>query len=313
MSRLSAASAPMRATSRPAAKVKSKKPITAQDRLKARTLFFRRVKRSIKPGLWVLASIFAVAFIAQAVRAIPAAPAKAVSLHSGSSFARLAAVAGFKVANIKISGADDSSLPAIQAALGVRPGDPIFGVSINEAAQRVAQVGSVQSAIIERELPSTLVVAITQRAAFAIWQTGSGASAQYALIDKAGNIIANQNAVEAKRRDPNLLLVVGQGAAQHAAALQTQLDAFPSINQRIVAAEWVDGLRWNLTLKDQTVVKLPMNDVQTALIQLARLQTSMQLLDRPVEAIDMRLPGRMVVHPASKDGASPPGNAAGHS
>ncbi|MDE8348760.1 MAG: cell division protein FtsQ/DivIB [Acidocella sp.] len=312
MSRLSSANAPLRATPRPAAKVKSKKPLTTQDRLKTRTLFFRRVKRSIKPGLWVLAGIFAVAFVAQAVRAIPAAPAKIAPLHSSSSFARLAAAAGFRVANIKISGADDGARPAIQAALGISPGDPIFGVSIKDAAQRVAQVGSVRSAVIERELPATLIVTITQRAAFAIWQSGSGASAQYALIDRSGNIIANQNAVEVKRQDPDLLLVVGQGAAQHAAALQAQLNAFPSINQRIVAAEWVDGLRWNLTLKDQAVIKLPMNDVQTALVQLARLQTSLQLLDRPVEAIDMRLPGRMVVHPYSKDGASPPGNAAGH-
>ncbi|OYV34718.1 MAG: hypothetical protein B7Z81_09660 [Acidocella sp. 20-61-6] len=313
MSRLSAAGAPMRApSSRPSAKAKAKKAVTAQDRLKARTLFFRRVKRSLKPGLWVLAGIVVITFIVQGIRAIPSAPAKAMPVQTTSSFARLTAAAGFRVSNIKIIGAENTLPSAIQAALGAKVGDPIFGISVTDAASRVAQVGSVQSAIVERELPGTLVVSITERAAFAIWQTGSTTSPQFVLIDKSGNVIANQDAAAAKHRDPNLLLLVGQGAPQHAAALKAELSAYPSINSRIAAAEWVDGLRWNLTLKAGTVVKLPMNDAPTALAQLARLQSGMALLDRPVEAIDMRLPGRMVVHPYPTDAASPPTKAAGH-
>jgi cell division protein FtsQ len=66
---------------------------------------------------------------------------------------------------------------------------------------------------------------------------------------------------------------------------------------RVAAAERIDGLRWNLILKNQTVVKLPADDPQTALATLASLQTSMALLDRPVQSIDLRLPGKMIVHP----------------
>jgi len=65
----------------------------------------------------------------------------------------------------------------------------------------------------------------------------------------------------------------------------------------VVAAERVDGLRWNLVLKDKAVVKLPDVDEADAIGQLAALQASVQLLDRPVEAIDLRIPGRLVVKP----------------
>jgi cell division protein FtsQ len=50
-------------------------------------------------------------------------------------------------------------------------------------------------------------------------------------------------------------------------------------------------------LKNATVVRLPALNEQGALAQLADLQTSMALLDRPVAWIDLRLPGRLVIHP----------------
>ena len=65
----------------------------------------------------------------------------------------------------------------------------------------------------------------------------------------------------------------------------------------VVAAERVDGLRWNLVLKDRTVVKLPDAGEADAIEQLAALQASIQLLDRPVEMIDLRIPGQLVVRP----------------
>ena len=130
------------------------------------------------------------------------------------------------------------------------------------------------------------------------WQTqAAGGAAKFVLIDKAGNVIADQDAAAAKRRDPALLLLVGQDAPQCAAALMAELQAQKTVFSRVVAAERIDGLRWNLTLRDGAVVKLPADDAPTALAQLAGLQSSMALLDRPVEWIDLRQPDKLVVHP----------------
>jgi cell division protein FtsQ len=287
------------AVTRPLPRVrKTKKPAIQQDRLTARTLFIRRVKRSLRPGMWFLGGLCVVMLGSEALRAIPAVG----SVNPGGTirhgFAAIAAVAGFRVQKIEILGADTTPLPVIEAALGIRQGEPSLAVSLTAAASRLAQLGPVQSAVVQRALPGTIIVTITERSPYAIWQTQApDGAAKFVLIDKSGNVIANQDAALAKRRDPELLLFVGQDAPAHAAALMAELYAAPAVLAHVAAAERIDGLRWNLTLKNQTVVKLPVDDEQNAIATLATLQASMALLDRPVESIDLRQPDRMVVHP----------------
>jgi cell division protein FtsQ len=282
-----------------APRARAKKPAVQQDRLTARKLFFRRVKRSLRPGLWVLAIGAVLVAGTQIFRAIPAMPT--VASPAGSirhGFAALAADAGFRVRQIQIFGADTTPLPLIQSALGVQEGDPILGFSLSAMQARLEQLGPVQTATVERSLPNTLIVTIDERAAYAIWQNNAnGAAPSFVLIDAKGQVIAGQDAVAAKRRDPALLLLAGPDAPQNAQQLITELKTAPSVLARVVAAERVDGLRWNLTLKDQTLVKLPIDNEQQAIAQLASLQASMALLDRPVEVIDLRLPGRLIVRP----------------
>jgi cell division protein FtsQ len=187
----------------------------------------------------------------------------------------------------------------LRQAIGVEKGEPSFGFSLDAVRQRVEQLGPVQTATVERELPGTLIVSITERSAFAVWQTGggNGQAPTFELIDKQGNVIADQNAIAAKRREPWLLLLVGDDAPQHAQTLMNELQSAPAVLAHVAAAERVDGLRWNLVLKNKTVVKLPDAGEADAISQLGALQSSMQLLDRPVEVIDLRMPGRLVIRP----------------
>jgi cell division protein FtsQ len=280
-----------------------------QDRLTARTLFFRRVRRSLRPGLWVLGVTCCLVIFTEIFHAIPATTRVASPVGSiRHGFAALAGYAGFRVQQIQVIGANTTPLPVILSAIGVHQGDPILGVSLAAMQARVEQLGPVQSASIERALPGTLIITITERAAYAIWQNNNdGSNPDFVLIDAQGNVIADQDAAAAKRRDPSLLLLVGQDAPQNAQTLVTELKTAPALYSRVVAAQRVDGLRWNLTLKNQTVVKLPSADTQSAIAQLAQLQSSMALLDRPVEVIDLRLPGRLIVRPYPAN--TPPASA----
>lgn len=286
------------AVTRKLPRARAKKPTVQQDRLTARALFMRRVKRSLKPGIWFLGALCVVVLVCEAFRAIPAVgPVISPAGTIRHGFASVAGALGFRINQIKILGADTTPLPVIQQALGVNTGDPSVGFSLEAAAARIEQLGPVQTAIVERALPGTIIVTITERAPYAIWQTQMNGAAKFVLIDKAGNLIANQDAAAAKRRNPALLLLVGQDAPANAATLMSELQAEKPVLSRVAAAERINGLRWNLTLKDQTVVKLPSENEQAALIQLADLQASMGLLDRPVEWIDLRAPGRLIVHP----------------
>jgi cell division protein FtsQ len=278
---------------------KPKKPLPPQDRLTARRLFMRRVKRSLKPGLWLMGVVCVVVLASEIFRALPAVgPVISPAGTFRHGFASAAAVLGFRVQKIDVVGADTTPLPLIETALGVAPGDPSFGFSLAGAAARIEALGPVQTAVVQRALPGTIIVTVKERAPYAIWQTSdANGAAKFVLIDKQGNVIADQDAAAAKRRNPMLLLLVGQDAPQCAATLMGELQAQKAILTRVVAAERIDGLRWNLTLRDGAVVKLPADDEQTALAQLAGLQTAMALLDRPVEWIDLRQPDKLVVHP----------------
>jgi cell division protein FtsQ len=299
-------------SARPATRPKPKKPAALQDRLTARALFFRRVRRSIRPGLWILAGVFTLVIGSELFRKIPAiGPVLKPAGSIRHGFDSLAAAAGLRISSVRIVGADTTPLPLIQAALGVHPGDPILGFSLSNAQARIEQLGPIQSAVVQRALPGTLIVTVTERAPYAVWQTaGSARLPKFVVIDKFGNVIADQDAMAAKRRNPALLLLTGADAPQMAGTLMNELIAFPAVRAHIAAAERIDGLRWNLILRNDTVVKLPVDDEAQAIAELGRMQDSMALLDRPVEVIDLRLAGRMAVRPYPAAGASTP---AGHS
>ena len=298
MSRVSATARPVIAPAPPRAR--TKKVAAPQDRLSTSKLYFRRVKRSLKPGLWVLGVASVLIVGSELGRSLPAiTPTPVVVRHNGFGLAELAADAGLRISKVEIVGAPTTDQAALQAAIGVQPGSPSLGFSLGAVQARVEQLGPVQSATVERVLPGILIVSVTERGAYAIWQTGggNGTALRFVLIDKAGNVIAGQDAAAAKRREPSLLLLTGADAPQNAQTLVTELQAVPALAARVTAAERVDGLRWNLILKDQALVKLPATGEQDAINQLGALQTSMQLLDRPVEVIDLRLAGKLVVRP----------------
>ena len=290
-----------------------RKPPPPQDRLTQRTLFIRRVKRSVKPGLWFLGIVSMLMVGAEFVRSLPSAtPAKvpvvvpAKAPRSSWGLAWLAADFGFRISNVQVLGAQTTDEAMLQTAIGVKPGDPALGFSLDAVRARVEQLGPVQSATVERVLPGTLIVNVSERNAFAIWQTTSNGQPSFVLIDKHGNVIANQDAAAAKRRDPSLLLLTGTDAPANADTLITELKAVPVVLSHVVAAERVNGLRWNVVLKNQTIVKLPGQGEADAIGQIAALQQSMQLLDRPVESIDLRQPGRLVVRPYPPAAPQPP-------
>lgn len=312
--RPSIASSAARANKRPS---RRKKAPPTQDRLSQRTLLWRRVKRSIRPGLWILGVGAVLVVGGELLRSLPAsppAPAKAPPAVVANTtpvatpvqstpvvqpglLAEMLARIGFKIHNIEIHGAEADTSAAVLAALDVKDGDPIFGFSLKAMLQRVDALGPVQSAVIERQLPGTLVVNVKERDIYAIWQTIVNGQPVFQIIDHEGNVITGQSAVQAKRREPSLLLLSGAGAPQLANVLIPELKSVPAVMSHVAAAERVDDLRWNLILKNHTVVKLPAEHEQAALSELAALQTSIQLLDRPVESIDLRQPGRLVVHP----------------
>lgn len=257
-----------------------------KDRPTRLQLLLRRQRKLLRPGAWVAAGT--VVFLLGATTLHSAERGSALAaLHR--RIADLTAFAGLRVRHIDVEGRQNTPEALLRAALRIDKGSPILGVSLRSVRRRVESLSWVKSAIVERQLPDTIVVHLTERRPFAIWQNNG----KFMLIDHNGNVVAHQNVTDFR----NLPLVVGPGAPQAAAALLDTLSSLPALQARVAAAVRVGDRRWDLQMNNQTEVMLPEGHEAAALDRLMQLQQSHDLLDRPLEAIDMRLPDRLVLRP----------------
>jgi cell division protein FtsQ len=210
----------------------------------------------------------------------------------------LTADAGMRINDIVIEGRANTPEPILRAALGVSKGDPIIGFSLEQARARIEKLTWVAHATVERRLPSTVVVVLWERRPFAVWQN----QGRYVLIDRDGQPVTDE--ALAKFRD--LPLIVGPGAPEAARELLDALIDRPMIQTRIVAAMRISERRWDLRMKNGTTIMLPEGHEADALDRLMSLQQDAALLDRPLEAIDMRLGDRLVLRPQQDKSAPPP-------
>jgi cell division protein FtsQ len=79
--------------------------------------------------------------------------------------------------------------------------------------------------------------------------------------------------------------------------------------EKVSASVRVGDRRWNLRMSNGTDVMLPEGHVTAALDHLMQLQREHAVLERPLAAIDLRLPDRLVLRPkadAKDDIVTPP-------
>ena len=220
-------------------------------------------------------------------------------MHEGASsgvlggvharIARWGADAGLTVRHIDIRNRANTPEAALARAIGVHVGDPILGFSVVAARKRIEALTWVDHATVERRLPDTVVVQLQERRPFAVWQHDG----KFVLIDRNGQVVADQDVAQFR----TLPLVVGAGAPEAAAPLLDALATRPALAAHVVAAVRIGQRRWNLLMKNRTDVLLPEGHVVEALDRLMALDQAHALLERPLLAIDMRLPDRLVLRP----------------
>ena len=228
------------------------------------------------------------------------------ALNPGNSLAamheRLGQAANLRVQDIVVEGRSNLPERTLRAALGVSRGDLLLGVPLDAMRARLEGLSWVESATVERRLPGTLVVRLTERRPFALWQH----QGRFVLIDRAGARVAEQDVTRDAAAFSQLPLVVGAGAPERAAGLLDQLAAQPDLKARVVAAVRVGERRWNLRLATGADVLLPEGAEAQAMARLMELHAAQALLDRPLQSFDLRLPDRMVVRPAEPPLPLPP-------
>jgi cell division protein FtsQ len=199
------------------------------------------------------------------------------------------AAAGFRLESVRLDGASPQSSADILRAAALRKGAPLLGLDLDAARRRIELVGWVKDAHVMRLFPDSVVIAVDERKLLAVWQHDG----RTGVIDADG--------VVAPEADParfaSLPLVVGDGANVAAQAILGPVSAQPRLVERLDALVRVDDRRWDLRLKDGTIVQLPAADQEAALIKLDQLDQQSRILDLGFSRIDLRDPEMVAVRP----------------
>merc|ERR1712185_435105 len=162
-------------------------------------------------------------------------------------------------------------------------------ISLPELHDRLSTIGWVKDVAIERRMPSTIRLILTERVPMALLQTEGG----HRVIDKDGEIISGA--------DPSafghLTVVAGTSAGVNAALLLNILRTEPELFAEVWAVTYQSERRWDVHLRNGIRVRLPETDPRTAWSRLAIIDHSKQIINRDLAVIDMRVPDQMVVEP----------------
>ncbi len=211
-----------------------------------------------------------------------------------TAITRASAGAGLVVRQVTAEGRVETSAKDLLAALGVRMGEPILALDPEAARKRIEKLPWVRAASVERRLPDTVRVRILERHPMAWWQRDH----KLVLIDRSGQPIP----VGTPARYRDLIVLVGADAPEHAAELLALLKREPDLAKRVSAAVRIGGRRWNLRLDGEIDVRLPEDDPAGAWARLAQAERSHRILSRDIDAIDLRLPDRLIVETRSRPG-----------
>lgn len=196
---------------------------------------------------------------------------------------------GFTLKIIEITGRNHTESEAIRAVMAKWRNQSIFTADLAEIRQELLNLGWVKNAVVSRHLPDRLTVKLTERQPVALLQTPAG----HKLIDETGVMIEGAEVAAFS----HLLVVSGTGAATRTNALLGMLESEPEIFADVWAVQLIAKRRWNIHMRSGLTIKLPEKDPVLAWSRLAKLERDTAITERDLAAIDLRVPGQLVVEP----------------
>lgn len=196
---------------------------------------------------------------------------------------------GFRVEHIYVHGREHADGAFLLALLNAEKGDPLFGVSLEEARELIEQTEWVAHARVERRWPNVIDISLQERVPSALWQRGD----ELFLLDERGTVIKTDRL----DRFAGLIVVTGQGSAEASPALLQLLAAEPAVRDDVLGAARYGQRRWDLQFKNGIFVKMPEDEsLGFALSRLAVLKEQKDLFDLPdIKSIDLRFPDQFIV------------------
>lgn len=204
------------------------------------------------------------------------------------AFYDITAEHGFAVEDIYIEGRVNADPDVLRAIINMERGDPILSFNPSEAKEMIDRISWIKDSHVERRLPNLIYVNLLERQPVALWQH----KGKVKLIDIDGHVLTDRPTKAHK----NLVIVVGDDKAKEALKqIIPLLDAEPIIAKQVDAMQYRSDRRWNVTMKNGIVVKLPEDNVAMSLALLASSQEDHDILGKDITTIDLRNPQKLTV------------------
>ena len=111
------------------------------------------------------------------------------------------------------------------------------------------------------------------------------------LVDQEGIVITSPNITQFQ----HLPVVVGADAPVHAPKILALLEKFPEIRKRLSSLVRIRQRRWDLSLENSILVKLPEDSVEDALARLSLLIEQKKISKDETSIVDLRVPKQVIL------------------
>lgn len=199
----------------------------------------------------------------------------------------LSASGGFRLSQVEVRGREKTDAALITQALGMKQGEGIFTVSLDDIRHHLEQIDTVRHATVERRLPDRLFIDLQERQPVAIWQNQQ----TLRVVDADGVVLEKEAPADYKK----LMVVVGEDAPKHLPELFQMLSQQASLVDDVTSAVRVGGRRWDLRLKNGMKIMLPEEEPLIALKKLAEWKEKKKIMEKAISAIDFRLKERVFI------------------
>ncbi|MCG7391698.1 cell division protein FtsQ/DivIB [Microvirga sp. ACRRW] len=207
--------------------------------------------------------------------------------ENGQPHHALARTLGLGLESITISGISQMRESEVLAAGGLNAKQSLVFLDVNDLRERLERVPLVESAAVRKLYPNELVITLTERKPYALWQHNG----ELFIIASDGTVIDLMQ----DERFTDLPFVVGESANVRSKEYFALLDAAGPLKGRIRAGTLVSGRRWTLKMDNGMDVRLPEKGAADALARLVKLENEQKILEKDVLAIDLRMADRVVV------------------
>ena len=199
----------------------------------------------------------------------------------------LARALGLGLESITISGIAQMRETEVLAAAGLNSKLSLPFLDVSELRERLERVPMIESATVRKLYPNELVITLSERQPYAIWQNNG----ELFVIAADGTVIDLMQ----DERFIDLPFVVGESANVRSKEYFALLEAAGPLKSRIRAGTLVSGRRWTLKMDNGMDVRLPEKKAADALARLVKLENEQKILEKDVLAIDLRMADRVVV------------------